>query len=52
MELLEKKKIVENLQERFSKSAIVIITDYKGLDVATISMNCGASSKKKILSIK
>lgn len=37
MDLIEKKKIVENLQERFSKSAIVIITDYKGLDVATIN---------------
>jgi large subunit ribosomal protein L10 len=37
LDLIEKKKIVENLQERFSKSAIVIVTDYKGLDVATIN---------------
>ena len=37
MKLEEKKNITENLHERFSKSAIVIVTDYKGLDVATIS---------------
>ncbi len=37
MDLTEKKKIVENLHERFSKSSIVIIADYKGLDVATIN---------------
>ena len=37
MNLAEKKKIVENLQDRFSKSSIVIVTDYKGLDVTTIN---------------
>jgi large subunit ribosomal protein L10 len=37
LNLAEKKKIVENLQDRFSKSSIVIITDYKGLDVETIN---------------
>ncbi|UCE51479.1 MAG: 50S ribosomal protein L10 [Desulfobacterales bacterium] len=37
MNLTEKKKIVENLQDRFSKTSIVIVTDYKGLDVATIN---------------
>lgn len=48
MELLEKKKIVENLQERFSKSAIVIITDYKGLDVATINELRGKLKEENI----
>ncbi len=37
MNLTEKKKIVENLQDRFSKTSIVIVTDYKGLDVTTIN---------------
>lgn len=37
MNLAEKKKIVDNLNERLSKSAIVIISDYKGLDVSTIN---------------
>lgn len=48
MELIEKKKIVENLQERFSKSAIVIITDYKGLDVATINELRGKLKEENI----
>jgi large subunit ribosomal protein L10 len=30
----EKKKIVEDLHDRFSRSKVVIVTDYKGLDVA------------------
>ena len=29
----KKKQIAENLKERFSKSKVVIVTDYKGLDV-------------------
>ncbi len=37
MKLDEKKKIVEDLHEKFSRSRIVIITDYKGLDVAMIN---------------
>ena len=37
MKLDEKKKIVEVLREKFSRSIITIITDYKGLDVATIN---------------
>ncbi len=37
MKIDEKKKIVEDMRERFSKSKVVFITDYKGLDVATIS---------------
>ena len=48
MELSEKKKIVENLQDRFSKSAIVIITDYKGLDVATINQLRGKLKEENI----
>ena len=48
MDLLEKKKIVENLQDRFSKSAIVIITDYKGLDVATINELRGKLKEENI----
>ena len=37
MDLSKKKKIVEALHERLSKSKIVILTDYKGLDVAAIT---------------
>ena len=37
MNLSEKKKVVEQLSERLSKSCIVIVTDYKGLDVSTIN---------------
>jgi large subunit ribosomal protein L10 len=37
VKLDEKKKIVEDLKERFSKSKVVIVTDYKGLDVTTIN---------------
>ena len=37
MKIDEKKKIVEDLRKKFSKSKVVFITDYKGLDVATIN---------------
>ena len=37
MNLDEKKKIAQELQEKFAKSAVVIVTDYKGLDVTTIN---------------
>jgi len=37
MKLDKKKAIVEELHEKFSKSKIVILTDYKGLDVAAVS---------------
>ncbi|MBU0985707.1 MAG: 50S ribosomal protein L10 [Proteobacteria bacterium] len=37
MKLEEKKRIVEDLQERFSRSTVVIVTDYKGLDVSTMN---------------
>ena len=37
MRLEEKKKITEDLRERFSKSAIVVVTDYKGLDVSAMN---------------
>ncbi len=37
MNLAEKKKVVEDLNERLSRSCIVIVTDYKGLDVPTIN---------------
>ena len=33
----DKKRIAENLKERFSKSKVVIVTDYKGLDVMAIN---------------
>jgi large subunit ribosomal protein L10 len=35
--LEEKKKITQDLNERFSKAAVVIVTDYKGLDVTAIN---------------
>ncbi|MCP4682374.1 MAG: 50S ribosomal protein L10 [Desulfobacterales bacterium] len=34
---IDKKQIVETLHECFSKSKVVILTDYKGLDVTTIN---------------
>ncbi len=37
MKIDEKKRIVEELHEKFSKSEVVILTDYKGLDVDTIN---------------
>jgi len=33
----DKKRIAQDLNERFSKAAVVIVTDYKGLDVAAIN---------------
>ena len=35
--LEEKKRITQDLNERFSKAAVVIVTDYKGLDVTAIN---------------
>ena len=35
--LEEKKRITQDLKERFAKAAVVIVTDYKGLDVAAIN---------------
>jgi large subunit ribosomal protein L10 len=37
VKLEEKKKIVDDLRERFLKSKVVIVTDYKGLDVTKIT---------------
>jgi large subunit ribosomal protein L10 len=37
LKLEEKKQIVEGLREKFSKSKVLIITDYKGLDVKKMS---------------
>jgi len=33
----EKQKIAEDLRDRLSKSAIIVLTDYKGLDVAAMN---------------
>ena len=37
MQIDEKKKIVEDLYEIFSKSKVLIVTDYKGLNVTIIN---------------
>ena len=37
MRIDEKKEIVKDLHEKFSRSKVTIITDYKGLDVTTIN---------------
>ncbi len=37
MDIEEKKKIVEDLHERFLKSKVLIVTDYKGLNVTAIN---------------
>jgi large subunit ribosomal protein L10 len=35
--LADKKRITQDLNERFAKAAVVIVTDYKGLDVDAIN---------------
>jgi len=37
VKLQQKAQIVEELREKFSRSKVVIVTDYKGLDVATLN---------------
>lgn len=37
MDIKKKKKITEDLHGRFNKSTLVILTDYKGLDVASMN---------------
>ena len=37
MDIHKKKQITEDLQGRFEKSTLVILTDYKGLDVAAMN---------------
>ena len=37
MRLSEKQNIVKDLKDRFSRSKVVIVTDYKGLDVTTLN---------------
>ena len=37
MRLDAKKKIAEDLHDRFSRSAIIVVTDYKGLNVAAMN---------------
>ena len=37
MRIAEKQQIAEDLRDRFSKSAIIVVTDYKGLDVAAMN---------------
>ena len=37
MRIEEKQKIAEDLRDRLSKSAITVLTDYKGLDVAAMN---------------
>jgi large subunit ribosomal protein L10 len=37
LKLEQKQQIADDLRDRFSKSAIIVVTDYKGLDVAAIN---------------
>jgi large subunit ribosomal protein L10 len=37
LKIEEKQQIAEDLRDRFSKSAIIVVTDYKGLDVAAMN---------------
>jgi len=48
----EKKRIVEDLHEKFSKSKVVILTDYKGLDVVKNSLLIRASKDTDVELIK
>lgn len=38
MDINEKKRIADDLQARFNKSTLVILTDYKGLNVMTMNV--------------
>ncbi len=38
MKTSEKKKIIEDLHEKLSRAKVVILTDYKGLDVSSINV--------------
>lgn len=38
MDINEKKRIAENLRERFAESSLVILTDYKGLNVEAMNV--------------
>jgi len=37
LKLEKKQQIADDLRDRFSKSAIIVVTDYKGLDVTAIN---------------
>jgi large subunit ribosomal protein L10 len=37
LKLEQKQQIADDLRDRFSKSAIIVVTDYKGLDVAAMN---------------
>ena len=37
MKIEKKQQIADDLRDRFSKSAIIVVTDYKGLDVTAIN---------------
>ncbi len=37
MDITDKKRIAEDLRGRFEKASLVILTDYKGLDVASMN---------------
>jgi len=37
LQLTQKQQIAEDLRDRFKKSAIVVVTDYKGLDVGAMN---------------
>ena len=37
MKLEQKQQIADDLRDRFTKSAIIVVTDYKGLDVAAMN---------------
>ena len=37
MKLEQKQQIADDLRDRFSKSVIIVVTDYKGLDVAAMN---------------
>lgn len=37
MDIIEKKRIADDLRARFEKTTIVILTDYKGLDVSAMN---------------
>lgn len=48
MDIKQKQDIVSKLHEDFSKSAIIIVTDYKGLDVAKVTRLRSELTKENI----
>ena len=48
MKIEQKKAIVDEFKKKFSEAKVVIVTDYKGLDVATLNSLRGQLREKDV----